>query len=257
MFDFLDKFMPGILEWLLPRASTYAIEIDVLFDVITILVGFWFFLVLGYFFYLIFRYRHREGQRAEYISGETHKQKQAIEIPHYLILICDVAILVPTFMVWYNIKIDIPPPDEEVRVVPQQWAWTFYHAGADGVLGTDDDIVSINELHLKNNTQYTYHLESVDVMHSFSIPVFRLKQDAIPGRVISGHFKPILTGEWDIQCAEMCGVAHGIMGARVFIETEEEHAAWIAANTPKLSEGEMLAAKDENLPEVKEDQNNG
>jgi len=54
MFEFLDKFMPGVLESLIPRASEFAIQIDVLFDVITILVGFWFFLVLGYFFYLVF-----------------------------------------------------------------------------------------------------------------------------------------------------------------------------------------------------------
>jgi len=257
MFDFIDKFMPGILESLLPRASAYAIEIDVLFDVITILVGFWFLLVLGYFFYLIFRYRHRDGHKAEYITGETHKQKQAIEIPHFLILACDIAIIIPTFAVWYNVKIDIPPPDEEVRIVSQQWAWTFYHAGADGVLGTDDDIASVNELHVKNNTQYTYHLESRDVMHSFSVPVFRLKQDAIPGRVISGHFKPILEGEWDIQCAEMCGVAHGIMGARIFIKSEAEHNEWIAANTPKTAEAALVAANPQNVSEEKEDQNNG
>ena len=257
MFEFLDKFMPGILESLLPRASSYAIEIDVLFDVITILVGFWFLLVLGYFFYLIFRYRQRDGHKAEYISGETHKQKQAIEIPHYLILVCDVFIIIPTFLVWFNIKIDIPPPEEEVRIVAQQWAWTFYHAGEDKVLGTEDDIVSVNELHIKNNTQYSYHLESRDVMHSFSVPVFRLKQDAIPGRVISGHFKPILEGEWDIQCAEMCGVAHGIMGARIFIRSEAEHNAWLAANTPNSSGAGILAAAKQNPSQEKEDQNNG
>lgn len=258
MFEFLDKFMPGILESLLPRASSYAQEIDVLFDIITVLVGFWFFLVLGYFFYLIFRYRHREGQKAEYISGETHKQKQAIEIPHFLILACDIAIIIPTFVVWYNVKIDMPPPDEEVRIVSQQWAWTFHHGGADGLLATvEDNIVTVNELHIKNNTQYTYHLESRDVMHSFSVPVFRLKQDAIPGRVISGHFKPILEGEWDIQCAEMCGVAHGIMGARIFIESEEEHNAWIAANSPISTEASMVATAPQISSEEKEDQNNG
>jgi cytochrome c oxidase subunit 2 len=257
MFDFLDRFMPGFLEMLLPRASEYAIEIDVLFDVITILVGFWFFLVLGYFFYLIFRYRHRPGQKAEYVTGETHKQKQAIEIPHLLILACDIAIIVPTFVVWYNIKIDIPPPEEEVRIVSQQWAWTFYHAGQDGVLGTDDDVASVNELRLKKNVQYTYHLESKDVMHSFSIPVFRLKQDAVPGRVISGHFKPIMEGEWDVQCAEMCGVAHGIMGARVIIESEEEHNAWLAAKTPEQAGDNLVAAIEETLSVAKEDRNNG
>ncbi len=257
MFDFLDRFMPGLLEMLLPRASEYAIEIDVLFDVITILVGFWFVLVLGYFFYLIFRYRHRPGQKAQYVTGETHKQKQAIEVPHLLILACDILIIVPTFVVWYNVKIDIPPPDEEVRIVSQQWAWTFYHAGADGVLGTDDDVASINELRLKKDVQYTYHLESKDVMHSFSIPVFRLKQDAIPGRVISGHFKPIMTGEWDVQCAEMCGVAHGIMGARVFIESEEAHNEWLASKMPEQAGDGLVAANEETIPEIKEDRNNG
>jgi len=257
MFDFLDRFMPGILEMLLPRASEYALQIDVLFDIITILVGFWFVLVLGYFFYLIFRYRYRPGLKAEYITGETHRQKQAIEIPHLLILACDVLIIVPTFLVWYNVKIDIPPAEEEVRIVGQQWAWTFHHAGKDGVLGTPDDIVSVNELHLKKDRQYTYHLESRDVMHSFSVPVFRLKQDAVPGRVISGHFKPILSGEWDVQCAEMCGVAHGIMAARVFIETEEEHNTWLAANTPVGSSDEYVATNDSKNSEVKEDRNNG
>ena len=258
MFEFLDRFMPGILESLLPRASEFAIQIDVLFDVITILVGFWFILVLGYFFYLVFRYRHREGHKAEYITGETHRQKQAIEIPHFLILAGDIAIIIPTFVVWYNVKIEVPPPDEEVRIVAQQWAWTFYHAGEDEILGTDDDIVSINELHVKENTQYTYNLESRDVMHSFSVPVFRLKQDAVPGRVITGHFKPILTGEWDIQCAEMCGVAHGIMGARIFIKSEAEHKDWLAANTPIIREESLLAATNEDeITELKEDKNNG
>lgn len=257
MFDFLDRFMPGILEWQLPRASAYALQIDVLFDIITILVGFWFLLVLGYFFYLIFRYRHRPGQKAQYITGETHKQKQAIEIPHLLILACDVLIIVPTFMVWYTVKIDIPPPDEEVRIIAQQWAWKFQHAGNDGILGTNDDITSVNELHIKKDRQYSYHLESLDVMHSFSVPVFRLKQDAIPGRVISGHFKPILAGEWDIQCAEMCGIAHGIMAARVFIETEEEHNAWLAANTPAGAGSEFIATNELTISEEKEDRNNG
>ena len=103
MFEFLDRFMPGILESLLPRASEFAIQIDVLFDVITILVGFWFILVLGYFFYLVFRYRHREGHKAEYITGETHRQKQAIEIPHFLILAGDIAIIIPTYVVWLSL----------------------------------------------------------------------------------------------------------------------------------------------------------
>ncbi|EDY85219.1 Cytochrome C oxidase subunit II, periplasmic domain protein [Verrucomicrobiia bacterium DG1235] len=244
-----------MLEYFLPRASSFAGSIDHLFDIITYLVMFWFVLVLGFFFYVVFRFRHKPGQKAEYITGETHKQKMAIEIPHYLILVCDLVILGYTFVVWHEVKIDIPPHDEEVRVIAQQWAWTFEHAGADGILDTEDDIVTINELHLKKDAQYTYHLSSLDVMHSFSIPVFRLKQDAVPGRVISGHFKPIMSGEWDVQCAEMCGYGHGFMPARVFIKSAEEHDAWVAENTPDhLKKDTAYALTDS---ETKEAPNNG
>ena len=66
------------------------------------------------------------------------------------------------------------------------------------------------------------------MLHSFSVPVFRLKQDAIPGRVITGWFTPSKTGTWDVQCAEICGIGHGLMGARIYIETAEQHTAWMA-----------------------------
>ncbi len=69
------------------------------------------------------------------------------------------------------------------------------------------------------------------MLHDFSVPVFRLKQDAIPGRVITGWFKPTRPGEYDIQCAEICGIGHGMMGARIFIETPEEHAAWMSQSS--------------------------
>ena len=77
------------------------------------------------------------------------------------------------------------------------------------------------------------------MLHNFSVPVFRLKQDSIPGRVITGWFEPTKTGEWDVQCAEICGIGHGLMGARVIIETPEAHAAWMAAN----SSGSLAAAE--------------
>ena len=70
------------------------------------------------------------------------------------------------------------------------------------------------------------------MLHNFSVPVFRLKQDAIPGRVITGWFKPTLTGQHDVQCAEICGIGHGLMGAQIFIETPDAHAAWMAENSP-------------------------
>ncbi|MEM9159274.1 MAG: cytochrome c oxidase subunit II [Verrucomicrobiota bacterium] len=259
IFDHIDGYLPNFLEMLIPRASTYAKHIDGLFDIITILVGFWFFLTLGYFFYLVFRYRARDGHKAEYVTGETHKQKLAVEVPHYLILVCDVVIIVFTFVVWHKVKIHVPEEiDEDVRVIAQQWAWTFEHAGADGLIETsEDNIIRVNELVVEEGKTYRYLLESKDVMHSFSVPVFRLKQDAVPGRVIQGWFEPNATGEWDIQCAEMCGVAHGIMGARIKIKNAEDFDAWLADNSPEGSKTEMLATLSTEDSQVKEDQNNG
>ena len=80
---------------------------------------------------------------------------------------------------------------------------------------------------------YHYKLESRDVLHDFSVPVFRLKQDAVPGRVITGWFKATQPGEHDIQCAEMCGIGHGMMMGRIFLETPDEHTAWMQQNSTR------------------------
>ena len=101
------------------------------------------------------------------------------------------------------------------------------HPGADKTIGTADDVEMVDELRLKVNTTYHFKLESIDVLHSFSIPVFRLKQDAIPGRVITGWFKPTKTGRYDLQCAEICGIGHGIMMGEVLVESEEDHNKWL------------------------------
>ena len=146
-------------------------------------------------------------------------------------LFCDIFIIVGAVKVWYDIKQYLPPAEATVRVIAQQWAWTFVHPGADGQIDTADDIALVDELRLQQGVKYHYKLESRDVLHSFSIPVFRLKQDAIPGRVITGWFEPTKTGSYDLQCTEICGIGHGIMGAKVVIETKEAHAAWIAQQT--------------------------
>jgi cytochrome c oxidase subunit 2 len=135
--------------------------------------------------------------------------------------------------VWVEVKQHLPSEAEaqHVRVIAQQWAWSFVHPGADGKLDTSDDLRTVDELHVQVNQKYIYELESRDVLHDFSVPVFRLKQDAVPGRVITGWFEPTLTGSYDIQCAEICGIGHALMGARIVIESPEQHAAWIAAQS--------------------------
>jgi len=221
-----------MIQQFLPAASTYAGDVDFLINLILVLVGFWFIVTEVAFFWLIFRFRKREGVAPEYITGELKSHKRWITIPHACVLVFDVLIVVFAVKVWYDVKQVLPPADHTVRVVAQQWAWTFTHPGPDGAIDTADDITTVDELHVKAGSVYHFKLESRDVIHSFSVPVFRLKQDAIPGRVITGWFEPTMTGTWDIQCAEICGIGHGLMPARIVIETPEQHAAWMAQKSP-------------------------
>jgi len=219
----------------LAQSSSYAKDVDGLIILIGWIVGVWFVIAEAVFFYLIFRYRHRDGHKGEYITGEEKHQKRWITIPHALVLVCDIFIIVGAVRVWYDIKQNLPPADSEVRIIAQQWAWSFVQPGPDGQLDTADDIKTVDDLHVEVGKTYHYHLEARDVLHDFSVPVFRLKQDAIPGRVITGWWKATKTGVHDIQCAEICGIGHGLMGGRIHIESPEEHAAWMQANTPATS----------------------
>lgn len=222
-----------MLEAFMMPASTYAGHIDYVIDLVGALVFFWFTLTVIAFFWLLWRYRYREGVRALYVHGTEPELKRWINIPHYLIILCDLAIIAAAVNVWYEVKQTLPEAATTVRVVAQQWSWSFVHPGPDNKLDTEDDIKTVDELHVEVDKVHHYLLTSKDVLHDFSVPVFRLKQDAIPGREITGWFEPTVAGTYDIQCAEMCGIGHGIMAARIFVETPEQHAAWLASVTAK------------------------
>jgi cytochrome c oxidase subunit 2 len=214
--------------------STYAADIDFLILLVLVVVGVWFLAAELIFLYFIMKFRaNGDGRRADYIDGKNKRHKRWITIPHLAVLVFDVLIIVVSFNVWHKVKMDLPEnPDCVIRVTGQQWAWIFQHCGADGELDTADDIHTVDELHVENNKLYHFRLEATDVLHSFSVPVWRIKQDAIPGRSITGWFQPTVTGEFDVQCAEICGFGHSVMRGRVMVEDAETHAAWVAANTP-------------------------
>jgi len=232
MEQFLERLYDmsaGLMEGLRLGASSFAGQIDFLVLLVAVIAGFWFLLAEIALFYFCFKFRRKAGKKADYITGEQKHEMKWIHIPHNIILLCDVVILVFAIKVWYHIKQHQPAPDETIRVIGQQWAWTYVHPGIDRQLGTEDDVTTVDILHLKVGTTYHFKLESTDVLHSFSVPVFRLKQDSVPGRVITGWFKPTKTGTYDIQCAEMCGIGHGIMQSTLVVETPEDHNKWLAS----------------------------
>ncbi|RYZ59075.1 MAG: cytochrome c oxidase subunit II [Proteobacteria bacterium] len=221
-----------MIELLQQSGSSFASDINNLILWITILGGFWLVVAEVILFWLVWKFRKKPGVKASYITGERKEEMKWIHWPHNLILLCDVIIIVMAIRVWYTVKQDLPPAQSTIRVIGQQWAWRYVMPGADNILGTADDIETVDELHLKVDTVYHFKLESTDVLHSFSIPQFRLKQDALPGRIITGWFKPTKVGNFDIQCAEMCGIGHGIMMSKLFVETAEDYDKWIAGHTP-------------------------
>ena len=217
----------------LPQLSSFAGEVDFVIFLITVLVGFWFILTEGVFFYFILKYRKKSSPKAAYITGDEPELHRWISRPHAAVLVFDVFIVVAGVRLWLEVKQTLPPePVPHVRVVAQQWAWSFVHPGADGQLDTSDDIKTVDDLHIQANQPYVWELESRDVLHSFSIPSMRLKQDAVPGRVIKGWFDANVAGVYEIQCAEICGIGHGLMPAKIHVEDAATHTAWMRENSP-------------------------
>ncbi len=226
-----------MISWYVTQASSYAADVDDLFLLIALIVGAFFLAAEVVLFSLIVKFRARPGVKARYLAGEKTSETRWVSYPHYLVLVFDIIIVAAALRVWFDVKIDLPPAEERVRIIAQQWAWTFVHAGPDGQLDTADDIRTVNVLNLQVSRLYHFELHSKDTLHSFSVPAFRLKQDAVPGRSIVGWFRPTVTGEFDIQCAELCGIGHGLMAARVRIRSAAAQAAWMetAPRMPQLA----------------------
>ena len=119
----------------------------------------------------------------------------------------------------------------------KQFEWNITYPGADGRLGTADDFVKRNQLHIPVNTKVRATLESEDVIHSFFLPNFRLKQDAVPGMRIPIWFDATKTGTWEIACAELCGLGHYRMKGTVTVHTAEEFNTWQAQQAATAAAG--------------------
>ncbi len=116
-----------------------------------------------------------------------------------------------------------------VEVDARQWSWSFREAGPDGELGTPDDIVTTDELVVPAGTPIELQLAAVDVIHSFSLPNLRVKTDAIPGTITHTAFTATTPGDYDIACAQLCGVNHYKMKGRLRVLAPADYAIWLAA----------------------------
>ncbi len=229
--------------WWTPIASNWSYIDD------TLTITFWitgavFAAVVLFMAYCVLRFRHREGITADY-----EPENKRLELRLTLATAVGVAaMLAPGLYVWSQF-ITVPAEATEVEVFAQQWQWSYRLPGEDGRLGTsesrlvsfenplgvdpddpagqDDVIVEADDLHLPLDRPVKMLLRSIDVLHNFYVPEFRAKMDMVPGMVTYFWFTPTRTGEFEVLCAELCGVGHGFMRGIVMIDTEQDYQAWL------------------------------
>lgn len=207
--------------------STYGGEIDLMFLVVLIVTGIAFFLVEGILIYFLIQYRHREGRRAVYTHGNRRVEIMWTVAPGLLLF----ALAVYQYGAWTRIKIDRPDEAGAVMICVEsdQFEWFATYPGPDNELGTaDDKEAPINVIHVPVNQPVIIRLTARDVLHSFYVPVLRLKQDAVPGTIIPIWFEATKTGEYEIACAELCGLGHYRMRGFLTVEEEADFQTWLA-----------------------------
>ncbi len=229
--------------WFSPLASNWG-SIDN-----SVLITFWVtgfvFVVLSLFLiYCVWKYRYKKNRKAEY----KPENKKLEFILAFVSAIAVVVLLTPGLKVWNNF---IKPPKNAVavEVLGYQWGWNYRLAGKDGVLGKtsihnisdenpyglylddpygqDDLIVQDADLHLQLDKPVKLLLRSIDVLHNFYVPEFRAKMDLVPGLVTYYWLIPTRTGEYEVLCAELCGVAHYAMLGIISVDDEENYSNWL------------------------------
>ena len=264
-------------EWMgMPAlAATHGAQIDNLVGWIHVFMLILFVGWGGFFLYAITRFRKSRNAVANY-KGVTSKTSTYMEIG---VAVVEAILLVGFAIPLWAARIEAIPPENQaltVNLTPEQFAWNVRYAGPDGVFGrTDiklidlqsnplgvdrsdpaakDDVTTVNQLYLPVNKPIIVNLRSKDVIHSFNVPEFRVKQDAIPGLTIPIWFIPNVTTaemrertgnpqfQYEIACAQLCGLGHYRMRGFVTVLSTEEFQKWMDDEQAKLKELEGAAA---------------
>jgi len=196
-------------------ASAQAGPIDTMFGVHFALISFLFALIMAFMLYSAVFFRRKDGDEEDgpHIHGNT-----LLEIVWTIVPL----IIVVAFGIWAStVFADLvrPNPDEMVvKVTGRQWSWTFEYPEQGGF--------SSNELYLPVDQPILLEMEAEDVIHSFWVPEFRVKQDLVPGHTTVLRITPSKTGDYTLRCAEICGGAHSMMLAPVTVMNTTDFDSW-------------------------------
>lgn len=198
-------------------ASAQAGPIDWLWDLQVRAMSFLFALIVVPMLYSLLVFRRRKGDTtdAEHVEGNTNLEIAWTVIPLFVVVGM-------AFIGAQNLgetrRVD--PEAMVVRVTGFQWGWKFEYP---------DYGITSNELHLPVNKQVLLKMTSTDVIHSFWVPEFRVKQDLLPGRVTELRITPTVIGDtYKVRCAEICGTSHAYMENPVIVSERADFDAWVA-----------------------------
>jgi cytochrome c oxidase subunit 2 len=196
------------------EASTTAAETDHLYFILLGLSAF--VLALVFLPIIFFLFKYRRGKRANRVDPHLPEMKMEVSwtiIPTLIAL----GIFVLGAKAYFNEE--VPPANTlEINVIGKQWMWKIQHQEGNR---------EINELHLPVNRAVKLTLASEDVIHSFFVPAFRIKQDVVPGRFVTEWFQPTRVGTYDFYCSEYCGADHSKMKGTVFVMSPMEYENWL------------------------------
>jgi cytochrome c oxidase subunit 2 len=213
------------------QASTMAGRVDALYIFLLIVTGMMTLLIFTCLIFFAARFRHRPGVRAEQIEGSTALEITWSTIPFVIFMV----IFAWGAVVYFQER--TPPADStEVYVVAKQWMWKVEHAEGQR---------EINELHVPVGRDVKMIMTSQDVIHSFFVPAFRIKQDVLPGRYTVEWFRATKPGVYHLFCAEYCGTQHSGMVGSIVVQEPAQYEAWMNGGStgPLSATGEKVFAE--------------
>jgi cytochrome c oxidase subunit 2 len=220
-------------EWALPiDASTDGHLIDRLIHVSLLFVGVLFLVMVAWMLYACVR--HGRSHRAEPLAGTSRRGKVLPwAIAAVVLFVVDGNLFFHStrdmaHVFWNFARAEGHPEAVRIEVNARQWAWDARYPGPDGQFNTRDDVVTTNDIRVPEGAPILVQLAAVDVIHSFYLPHFRVKMDAVPGSIHQLWFQPKTTGTFDIGCAQHCGVNHYKMRGTLIVMPRGEYRSWVA-----------------------------
>lgn len=222
--------------WFPPYVSTYGGDVDNLFNIILWMVAVTFVLTEVLLVYFFFKYSSRSAKEPVYSHGNHTLEMVWTAIPALLLLF----VAFSQMGAWSNIKINFPDKDgfsperPMMEVYASQFDWRARYPDEEGNFEGMNVFETAYDIHVPVDTAVVFNLKSRDVLHSFFVPKFRLKQDAVPGMSIPVWFEATEVGSYDLICAELCGWGHYKMAGKIHVLEKSEYEEWLAGQRQTL-----------------------